>query len=45
MALSMQWSADEQAELEKKRFEFLLRVIESGEWNGLRAWAEKEGLL
>jgi hypothetical protein len=37
--------ADERTELSVKRFDFLLRVIESGEWNGLRARAEEEGLL
>jgi hypothetical protein len=38
-------SEEQSADLATRRFEFLLRIIESGEWNGLRALAEKEGLL
>lgn len=36
---------DEQAELERKRFEFLLQVIEDGEVAKLKELAKEKGLL
>lgn len=38
-------SLEELADLQTRRFEFLLGVMESGEWSRLRKLAREKGLL